>query len=207
MKGSTFGQHIAERTRKSLVAMSTIEKPQQLSLTTLKALFDLKVASVAAYGIQVIWEHLSLSQLEKLDKVKPTFFKLAIGLPRNAKNRLVYLMTSTQPLIEFLVTRFRLSETAALIQFRENFIKKVRAVPGSFFNSPAMVTQNWQRRLQPNRHLVTRYSLHGFHHKLCHRRGFHDPDVGCVCRLCNQPCPIYHLDTCQMAISLTQLAR
>src|SRR5688500_14874143 len=42
--GKSFGGHIAQRTRKALVAATTIESPQKLSLKTALALFDLKIA-------------------------------------------------------------------------------------------------------------------------------------------------------------------
>ena len=52
--------HIESRLVKAAGASAGIQSPYKLSLDTAKALFDMKVASVASYGIQVMWEYLPI---------------------------------------------------------------------------------------------------------------------------------------------------
>lgn len=40
------------------------------------------VALIIFYGMQLVWNHLSSKQLERFDRVKPSFFKRAGGLHR-----------------------------------------------------------------------------------------------------------------------------
>ena len=205
-RGTNFAQHIAERLRKSQAAMASIPDPHRLSLITAMQLFQMKVGAVASYGISVIWDELSTAQLEKLDKVKATFLKRALGLPRNARNRLVYVLAGTVPFVEDLVRQFDLKVTPALTEFRENFSRKMRDVPRAFYETPAMTDNRWKEPLQELRHLVTRQAVHGFHHKLCLRTGFHEPSPECFCAFCGLQCPLYHHSECEASPSLKRLA-
>ena len=86
---------------------------------------------VKIYGIQVIWRYLTAHQLEELDKVKASFLKRALGLPRTARNRRVIAMAGCDGLIEDLVPRFKLSETPALELFRRNQAAKAASLSNS----------------------------------------------------------------------------
>ena len=187
--------------------MAAIPCPQKLSVDTALALFDIKIGPVAAYGISVIWVDMTATQLNLLDKVKATFLKRVLGLPRAAQNRLTYCLAGTMPFIEDLVRRFSLPHTAALQQFRQSFDTKMREVPIEFYRTQAMTRETWKQPLQADRHAHTRYAVHGFHHRLCRKEGFHTPGPGCLCKYCGQSCPRYHLTACPSAPSLTQLAR
>ena len=204
-RGTCFGLHIAERVARSVTAMSSIPTPQRLSLETAMRLFDMKIGSVASYGIQLVWKDLTYAQLDKLDKVKATFLKRALGLPRNAKNRLTYALAGTLPFVEDLVTRFSLEVTPALTVFRQRYSEKMREVPSEFYNTAAMKDGRWKQPLQELRHLVTREAVHGFHHKLCSRSGFHAPAPDCTCRLCGQQCSLYHSNSCAASPGLKWL--
>ena len=139
--------------------------------------------------------------------MKASFLKRALGLPRTARNRRIIAMAGCDGLIEDLVPRFKLSETPALELFRRNQAAKAASLSDEFLNSPAMVSDAWKGPCNGSRHLITRYSLHGFHHKLCARRGFHDPDDRCVCIYCGALCSVYHFDSCPSAGSLAELAQ
>ena len=110
--------------------MAGIPCPQRLYLRTALQLFDIKVASVGSYGIQAAWNN--LAQLEELEKVKPTFLKRVMELPRNAQNRLVYVLAACTPLVDDLVTRHRLPWTPQLGEFRRRLAAKSREVPDAF---------------------------------------------------------------------------
>ena len=77
----TFAAHIEERSRKALIASTSIRNPQMLSLSTALSLFDLKIAPIASYGIQLIWEKLGVANLKALDRVKPAFLKYSCTRP------------------------------------------------------------------------------------------------------------------------------
>jgi hypothetical protein len=64
----TFSAHIGERTRKALIASTTLKNVQMLSLKTALALFGMKIGPTASYGIQLVWKNLSCSQLTLLDR-------------------------------------------------------------------------------------------------------------------------------------------
>jgi len=205
--GTHFGEHISDRIRKAHSAMTMIKTPQMLSLRTVLILFNLRVAPVASYGIQLIWPHLTAHQLGDLDKVKATFLKRALGLHKNSRNRLVYILCGSTTFIEELVTRFCLPETDALKIFRQRFAEKMRDVPEDFYSSAAMRNQFWKSPSTKTRHIITRYSVHGFHGSMCTTSTFHEPCESCICKFCNNQCPIYHHDTCTGAPSLSDLSK
>src|SRR5437763_1688683 len=100
--GLSLAAHLSSRIQKATTAMTSIPRVQKVSLRTAPVLFDLKVAPVASYGTEVTCPFLSVSNLEMLDKIKPTFLKRALGLPRNPRNRLVYPYCDTATLIDDL---------------------------------------------------------------------------------------------------------
>ena len=56
----------------------------------------------------------------------------------------------------------------------------------------AMMTSEWTKPNYALRHIVTQYAVHGFHHKVCAAKRFHEPSDGCVCMFCKNPCDHYH---------------
>ncbi|XP_018493745.1 uncharacterized protein LOC108863712 [Galendromus occidentalis] len=107
----SFTTHIEERQRKALVAINSIATPRLLSLRTALALFDLKVAPVASFGIQIIWKRLSVAQLETPERIKPVYLKRVFGLRTSTKNRFVCLLTDTKLFVEDLRDRYKLGNT------------------------------------------------------------------------------------------------
>ena len=175
--------------------MGSIEKPTQLSLGTALRLFDLKIAPVASYGIQIIWEHLTAPQLERV-----------LGVPLHTRNHLVYLTTDSCLFIEDLLARFYLPKTTAFQEFLKNAEIKMSEVDPTFFTSAAMTSLEWRGLGQPNRHLITRFSTHGFHYAICTKSSFHEPEEGCRCRFCDRPCPLYHAGDCIKKVPLHRLS-
>ena len=77
-----------------------------------------------------------------------------------------------------------------------------------FYATEAMINRDWMNTAQPQRHVLTRFSVHGLHHKICVKAGFHRADEDCVCSLCGCKCDQYHLETCtRRAKSLTADSR
>ena len=202
---ATFGKYVDERVPRATAAMAFIRRPQKLSVQTAAALFNIRVAPVASYGIQVAWESLTSPQLRSLDKVKAAFLKKALGLPKSARNTATYQLAGALPFIEDLVKRFSLPATPALHEFRQEYSRKVRAIDHEFYLTPAMRSAEWKKPLQSGRHLVTRYALHGFHHRLCLDPRFHVPNSRCTCKYCGGPCELYHLPACPAAPPISEL--
>jgi len=204
--GLSFSQHICERARKAIVcARVDVKNPRVLSLSTGLRLFDVKVAPMATYAIQVIWPYLKLKDLETLDRVKTMYLKRAMGLPRTSRNRLVYHLAGCQPFVMSLHDALSLPHTTPYDQFVANFYTKCLEIHPLFFETPAMVDDFWKQPCFERRHLFTRHSVHGFHHVLCKNKSFHDAGSECFCRYCHSSCGLYHFFECERnPLSLAQ---
>ena len=195
------------RVQKALVAASTPsqESPQRLSLPTALRLFEIKVAPTASYGLPLVWKHLHLRDLTTLDRAKTSFLKRVLGLHSSPKNRIVYLLTGTQSFIEDVREQLQLEETEAFRAFKRTLEEKRDSVDPSIMSTPAMCSDHWKGPNRTNRHVLTRFSSHGYHHVLCRRPDFHEADSSCQCRLCNDKCPKYHATGCTKIGSLNAL--
>lgn len=56
-----------------MVTSVTVETSVRLYTKTMRALLEMKIDSVAFDGVQVIWQHLSAAQLDRLNQVKQAF--------------------------------------------------------------------------------------------------------------------------------------
>jgi hypothetical protein len=194
----SFTPHILDRVQKAVYAGFHIPNVRALSLVTALKLFKLKVSPMASYGIDVIWRHLSSSQLHLLDKVKPTFLKRVLGVSRYSRNRIVYLVCGTPTLVEDLKTTFRLETTPAYERFLLEQEQKFTEIHPQLFDTPAMTTDAWKQTNRVTRHSVTRHAMHGYHHLICYNTTYHTADDDCICRLCGEECSQYHLLNCRM---------
>ena len=204
----SFTKHIRERTRKALITvMSAIKNPRVLSIDTCLELFKIKIAPIASYGIEVIWEHCSLRNLRELDKVYTLFLKRALSVSKSSKNRLVYKLVGTPSFIEYVAGVFSLPQTTSYNAFLAERQQKFELIEQSFFATQAMRTDEWKGAMQARRHVATRYAVHGFHFLLCTNSNFHEPCGDCVCVYCKHPCSTYHFSDCEnVPYSLSQLA-
>ena len=144
--------------------------------------------------------------MARLEKVMPNFYKRALCLPSSTMNRLIYHLVGEPPMIETLMKRHNLGVTDEYLAFKREHVNKSAAVRPEFFLSPGMVTTKWKEPLQQCRHLVTRYSVHGFHHKLCTRPDFHEQDKDCICKRCNEACGPYQFDVCPLRTPQSELS-
>ena len=55
-------------------------------------LFKSKILPILTYGIEVIWTHLNERNLIILESVKSNYIKRAIGVAKNTRSRLDYLL-------------------------------------------------------------------------------------------------------------------
>lgn len=198
--------HINERVRKAILAGLTITNPQLLSLDTALKLFDIKVGPIATYGIDLMWNNLTILHLKKIEKVKSLFVKRALCVARTTLTRLAYKLAGCKYFIMEIKDRFGLPETPGFIAFTQEVDRKTREIADEFYSTQAMTSQRWKEPLQTARHITTREAVHGFHHAFCTRGRCFQPNEECACRFCGAPCARYHYTKCGGSPSLRQLS-
>lgn len=191
----------------ALVAATSISAPYLVSLKTAVSLFNIKVAPVASFGVELIWEDLSKSNLSLLDRVKAAYLKRCLKLHSSTRNRLVYLMADTPLFTEELKKRFKLPSTDAFDSYIRDWEQKFAEMDPEFFQTGAMKNSEWKGPQRENRHVITRYAAHGFHHLMCTLDGHHTPNELCVCKKCNESCDTYHATRCRNVMSINSLSK
>lgn len=204
--GTSFTYHISERVSKAITSSTSIHSPHRLSISTALALFNLKIAPIATYGIRAVWEDLTVANLRELEKTKSMFVKRVLSVSRTARTRLAYQLAGCEYLIQDIIRTFRLPITPAASTYLDEVAVKLAAIPSDFYHTTAMSHSGWMDPLQDNRHLQTRYAIHGFHHQMCSRSGCFESTVTCVCRFSGDRCYTYHLHMCRDAPPLSRLA-
>ena len=68
---------------------------------------------------------------------------------------------------------------------------KMADITSRSFETNAFQNYVWKGPYRKTRHLVTRFAIHGFHHR--------------VCSLCSEKCPKYHADECRLVFSIKDL--
>ena len=201
----SFTAHVNERCRKALIAMASIRTPRLLSTETALKLFAIKVAPTATYGIQIVWKHLTCANLETLNRTKAAFLKRILGLHASSRNRIAYLLLSSPLFIEDIQKQFDLPTTEQFRKCIAQWEHKMDEIEPEFHETGAMVDKTWQGPNRTNRHLITRFAAHGFHHQICRNTVYHEPNEQCRCATCDQPCERYHAKHCRSSLSLRQL--
>jgi len=197
-KASSFHLHVEDRRASAIAAIAGIPRINLLSVVTALKLFDLKIAPIASYGIQLTWDILTTAQLGRLESVKATFLKRVLCVYKKSKSRYVYLLTGAEYFVIELKERFNLPETDAYKKFKSIREQKVKEIDPEFYNTRAMSDpdKSWALPEQKERHVATRFAVHGFHHFLCNNNEFHDVSDKCLCKLCGNACSTYHVIHC-----------
>jgi hypothetical protein len=131
-------------------------------------------------------KYLSKNDLALIERVKATYLKRALCLAKNAPSRITYELTKQPFYIEELRTRILLPSTRAYQVFLQELYPKEADIWIDFYRTDAMMTSKWKEPGYELRHSVTWYATHGFHHRSCRRKNYHDPDLNCVCALCGK---------------------
>jgi Reverse transcriptase (RNA-dependent DNA polymerase) len=196
--GTTFTLHVNERHKAAIAASFTISKLNLISLPTVIKLFNIKIAPIATYGIEIIWPFLKKSDFNILETVKSSYLKRALSLSKYTHNRLVYKLADTDFFVSELQIKFNLIQTDSFKEFISECKAKALDIHPLFYSTPAFTNQRWKGASCINRHLYTRFAVHGFHHTLCLNSKFHDCDPNkCICKLCNEKFnDLYHFQVC-----------
>ena len=109
-----------------------------------------------------------------------------------APSRLAYMLMQESFFIEDIRKHLLLPNTPAYeITLRELNMKR-DAIWSEFFTMDAMMTDEWTYSNYALRQIMTCYVVHGFHHKICTTKQFHEPNEDCMCELCKtlvtEPC-------------------
>src|SRR5690606_16970086 len=115
-----------------------------------------------------------------------TFLKRCLSVPKTSKSRLAYVLCNTTFLIEDLRMQYHLEPTQAYSICLEKLLLKRSSIAAAFYQTQAMLNRVWQGPNNKRRHITTRFSVHGFHFKICEHQSFHEPDSTCKCTLCGE---------------------
>ena len=193
--GITFTSHITEKCTSAIKTMYTMQHLQRYSLETAMKIFRSKIIPILTYGIEIIWENISKQQLRKMEQVKARYLKLILGLPKNTPSRLTYVLCREITLLQEL--RYDLPYTRNSEHVILERKEKNDRIWKEFYSTDAMVDRTWTQPNRELRHVVTRLATHGFHHKVCKNQRYHEANVTCVCKFCEQECDRYHITICK----------
>jgi Reverse transcriptase (RNA-dependent DNA polymerase)/Endonuclease-reverse transcriptase len=206
--GSCFTQHIIARARAARFAGFEIKNLSKLSMETALKIFHMKVAPMATYAIQIVWQFLSLQNLLKLESVKACFLKRALCLSQKSRSRFSYALADTTFFVEEIREQFKLPKTQNYKDFIELQYSKLASIDEDFHKTQAMQTTKWKEPQFDKKHIFTRFAVHGFHYHICENTKYHESALEtCICTLCNEKCSQYHLEKCSKRIlSVTHYA-
>lgn len=196
-KMTCFTNHVKDRTTAAIRAIYDIQNLTRLSINTAMLLFKTKIVPILTYGMQLIWEQLTMSNLEEIEKVKARFLKATLGVSKYTKSRLVYELTREPFLLEDLHMEQQMQNTKQYAQVLKKEYDKKKEIWRDFYSTDAMVYRQWTQTNQDYRSAITRMAIHGYHHKICKNTSYHEPDITCVCSLCEESCERYHLQDCK----------
>ena len=194
----TFTKHLQRRKAHALAAIGAIKHLPRISIRTALKIFEMKIKPMTTYGLASIAQHLKAPQLFELDKVKSIFLKRALGIHKSASSTLAHEMAETETLVENLRESgcFDFDE-AVLTAYDEQREERGLNFCAEFGTTgPAFQSSHWRESHQKTRHFFTRATAHGFHFLMCVYDRCFDPSDSCLCVLCEQPAPLYHIMDC-----------
>jgi hypothetical protein len=92
--------------------------------------------------------------------------------------------------VEELRLESLLPATPAYVELLQELQVKKAKIWEEFYTTDAMINREWTQGGYELRHIMTRLSVHGFHHRLCQAKSFHEPGPECVCIRCGNNCEI-----------------
>ena len=99
---NSFAYHIQERSTAAIKAINGMKNLKQLSTTTAMTLFKNMITPIVTYGIEIVWQKLTVKDLERIEKVKASFMKRVMGVGMNAPSRMAYVLMGELFFIEEL---------------------------------------------------------------------------------------------------------
>ena len=116
-----------------------------------------------------------------------------------------YVLARENFLIEDLRTQMLLQHTPAYEELLREQQGKRDSIEERMFIADTMVNREWTQEEYDVRHVMTRFAIHSFHHRISSRKTFHQANRECTCVLCGERCGNYHVIECKRTtVSLTQ---
>ena len=141
----------------------------------------MKICPIFTYAMPTFSKFLQHQDLLELDGIKVSSIKRMMGIHFNTSSTFCIKLLGTTTLSEDLKRThifdckvweyYQMTQTGKLEKFQQ----------GKFSLSPAFQTSKWKDANQKNRHLIIKYSYHGFHHLVCAHQSFHSANVNCTC--------------------------
>ncbi|XP_065340110.1 uncharacterized protein LOC135939573 [Cloeon dipterum] len=200
--GVSFTDHIDKRIAKFIKALNEHSDLSKMSLECAKRLFELKFSPIASYGVEIIWEYLSVEDFAKLENVKPRYFKKVMGCSKYNKNTYVYMLAEEELFVSDLRKKHNLPETENYLKFSTTYTAELKQHYNyGFIETPAMNDDGWKQPLCEERHVLCSFAMHGFHNQICkfsddRNQCFEANRYSCVCKLCGSLCGQWHLLNC-----------
>ena len=160
-------------------------------------IFRTKIVPIHTYGIELTWEKLRTKDLQTLENVKARFLKMTLGVSKHTRSKLIYVLAREPFLLEEFRTKWDLPYTPNWRKALDERTRKQEDIWEEFYSTEAMVNRTWTGTNQDLRHFITSLAVHGYHHRVCRNQSFHEPDISCVCELCENFCDRYHAITCR----------
>lgn len=193
----TISKHINSKSVKASYAIGSINHMLYISLATLHRIFTIKIWPIVTYSFEVLAYNISAQHLIILDKIKARFYKKALGLNKYTSNTLTLHMVGAQRFGEEVIQIYgEKIKSEEIIKYRNMVeMKNMEFTTQKYTDGPIFKTNCWKNHGQANRHIIARYTAHGFHHRVCDRNTYHTEYDNCICNLCGaQNVHRYHLD-------------
>ena len=193
----SFRIHVQQKVTAAIKAIYSMRYLHQLAMKTAITLFKAVITPIATYGISLMWEKLQARDLAQIESVKARFMKRVMGVGKTAPSRMAYLLMRETFFVEDIRRQLLLPNTCAYQNTLDELRKKRNDICREFYETEAMRTNEWTQPNYEMRHILTRYAIHGFHHKICRTKKFHEPSEDCLCELCDGVCERYHAEKCK----------
>lgn len=208
--GTLFTGHLQDRIQAALSSIYVqVKDVRKLSVQTAIRLYGIKIVPMLSYSLDRVWNHLTYANFGLLEKVFCVFMKRVLCLHSASRSRFIYVLGGCGPSIEEIRIRLKVPPTDAFNQFLSDWQQKVVVAMRQVRTLDVFHTKEmWEGTSCGDRHVYTRYMVHGYHHLICEKTFFHEVDAECRCRYCLETCDIYHVTKCEAkAMSLHAWAR
>lgn len=193
----TFTEHFNTKKRKCCAIIGTLTHLQKVSIETGFKIFKLKIVPIVTYGLSAIAQHLNVKQLKTINQIKAAFVKKLLGVHTSTSSTLALMIVGEHTFIEDLQQTFAFNRTALADHLLVTDRRRAELYNEGYELGPAFTSRCWRSANQTNRHVLTRFTVHGFHHFICRNTSYHTISPLCECKLCGSTdLDRYHLSTC-----------
>lgn len=169
-------------------AIGTIQNMRKLSIDTINKIFMMKIWPIMCYSIETYLNKVSAAHLFDFDRVKAKLYKKGLCLHKSTSNTLVFHMTNVKRFGEEIIEKYKNQLDENTIHQYQSLVedKNMKFTIERYTDGPAFTSNHWKNTNQQNRHWITRFTVHGFHNKICQKTFYHtDYTIDCICKLCN----------------------